>query len=255
MFSSFCYDIYMQRYKNITLLLLFFFLAAACNTVPVYKSSEIKKTDRSFGFVSENVRGGEETLYAGKNIVTPTPESKDLDKPASSALSVPPVAATPKVSEQACNTDLSCLIKAVKNNCQVFSATLTFSGDHPLASGLASYTTTRLFEIKGGSLGKCEVLEKYLSGEMQYKQGALVEEIKQGSITKESADQFKSMQEDLYKKTVSKTATCDISPDSFVQHLNDYTQGYLYSDIPIFVTVSVNNDPYSSSCKGSLYNN
>ncbi len=90
---------------------------------------------------------------------------------------------------------------------------------------------------------------------MQYIQSALDAEIKKGDLTQEYADQFKSIQEDAIKKAASKSASCIISSLDFVQHLTDYTQGYLYSDIPILIPVSVNNDPYSSSCKGALYNN
>jgi len=243
----------MQRYKKIILLGLLFLLAAACNAKPVNTKTTVKENSQSL--LNERIRGGSENTYSEINIVEPTPASKLPDQAQNKPFSIPQTFAIPNTAEQTCNSDLECLTKAVKNNCQVFSATLDFSGDHPLAPGIARYSTTRTYEVKGSVSGKCEITEKYISGKMEYIQSSLDAEIKKGDLTQEYADQFKAMQEDAYKKAATKSASCVISPVDFVQHLNDYTQGYLYSDIPIFVPVTVNNDPYSSSCKGALYNN
>lgn len=243
-----------KRYKQTILLGLIFLLAAACNAKPVATNVSATK-ENTPSFVNERIRGGTDNTYSEISVVEPTPASKLPEQAQNKPVSIPQVFTVPKTTEQTCNSDLECLTKAVKNNCQVFSATLNFSGGHPLASGIARYSTTRFYEVKGSVSGKCEIAEKYISGKMEYIQSALDAEIQKGDLTKEYADQFKAMQEDAYKKAAAKSASCTISSVDFVQHLNDYTQGYLYSDIPIFVSVYANNDPYSSSCKGALYNN
>ena len=101
--------------------------------------------------------------------------------------------------------------------------------------GLARYSTTRFYEVKGSVGLKCEIYEKYISGSMEYIQSALDTEIQKGEITREYAEQFKFSQEDAYKKAVSKSASCVLSVSDFEQHLTYYTQGYLYSDIPILL--------------------
>ena len=243
----------MQRYKKTILLGLLFLLAAACSAKPVNTKTTV--TENSQSLVSERVRGGSENAYSEIQVVEPTPASKTSEQAQNTSVYIPKTFTVPNTAEQICNSDLECLNKAVKNNCQVFSATLSFSGDHPLAPAIARYSSTRSYEVKGSVSGKCEIVEKYISGKMEYVQSAVDAEIQKGDLTQEYADQFKSLQEDAYKKAAAKSASCIISASDFVQHLNDYSQGYLYSDIPIFVSVSVNNDPYSSSCKGALYNN
>lgn len=244
----------MQKiYKQAILLGLLFLLAGACNAKPTNTNITVKENSRSL--VNERIRGGTDNTYFETRVVEPTPASKLSEQAQNKPVSIPQTFEIPNTTEQTCNSDLECLTKAVQNNCQVFSATLNFSGDHPLAPAIARYSTTRSYEIKGSVSGKCEITEKYISGNMEYIQSSLDAEIKKGDLTQEYADQFKAMQEDAYKKAATKSASCVISPVDFVQHLNDYTQGYLYSDIPIFIPVSVNNDPYSSSCKGALYNN
>lgn len=243
-----------KEYKKTILLSLIFFLAAACNAKPV--STNVATTKQNTpSFINERIRGGFEGEPVEENIVEPI-SGNIFQTPSETKLKVTqPNTTVPKISEQACNSNVSCLKKAVENNCESFSATLNFSGEHPLASGLARYSTTRFYEVKGSVGLKCEIYEKYISGSMEYIQSALDTEIQKGEITKEYADQFKSSQEDAYKKAASKSASCVLSVSDFEQHLTYYTQGYLYSDIPIFVTVSENNDPYSSNCSGALYNN
>ena len=243
-----------KEYKKTILLSLILFLAVSCNAKPVGNNVVVNKQNIP-SFVNERIRGGFEGEPVGENIAEPTqgnivqaPQTEIKPK------TTQPNTTIPKVSEQVCNSDLSCLKKAVENSCQSFSATLNFSGDHPLAPGLARYSTTRLYEVKGSVGTKCEIYEKYISGSMEYIQSALDAEIQKGDITREYAEQFKSSQEDAYKKAASKSASCILSSLDFEQHLTYYTQGYLHSDIPIFVAVSENNDPYSSSCTGELYN-